>query len=161
MCNVARHDNCTFQTHTGRDRIFGKFGTHSIDALVQVDFYALRTFAWLAVFFRNEFAWVGVHLLQPNTVFVDFALYVAVGRARYAHTDRHAGTMTWQTNDANVVCKILATELRTESNLMCFLENLLFQLDVAERTTCFVACCRERIVIFDAAKLDCEQILLG
>ena len=124
--NVASHDNGTLQVYTSRNRVLGKFGTNSVDTLVQVDFYALGTFAWLAVFFRNKFAWVGIHFLQPNTVFVDFALYVAVGRARYAHTDRHAGTVAWQTNDANVVCKILATELRTESNLMCFFENLLF-----------------------------------
>jgi hypothetical protein len=49
--------------------------------------------------------------------------------------------VTRQTDYADVVSKILAAELCAESDLVSLLEELLLEVDIAEGTSCLVACC--------------------
>ena len=69
--------------------------------------------------------------------------------------------MTWEANNADIVCKILTTELCSKTNLVCFLEKLLLKVNITECTTCLVTCCWEVIVILDRSKLNCEEVLLS
>ena len=161
MCNVARHDNGAFQVHASAHGILCKFLTHSIDALVEVDFHTLAAFARHAQCFGDEFGGVAVHLLKPDAVAVDFGLDVAVGRAAHAHADGAAGAMSRQTHHANVVGKCLAAELCAQANLVCLDQQFLLQVDVAEGATRLVARGGQVIVVFDRCQFHGEQVFLG
>ncbi len=161
MSDVASHDDSTFQINAGAYRIFGEFLAHSINTFVEVNLNALCSLARLAQFLRDKFRRIRVHLLNPNTVGIDLALDIAVGRTAHAHTDRTACTVARQTNHADVVSQILTTELCTESNLVSLVEELVLQVDVAERATGLVACSRQRVVIFYRSELHGEQVLLS
>ena len=140
MCNVASHDDSSLQVDTGAHRILRQFGANSINTLVEVDLYTLRSFTRIAHLSRDELCGVVVHLLKPYTVLVDLCLDVAVGRAAHTHTDGAAGTMARQTDDTDVVGEILTTKLCSKSNLVSLFEQLLLKVDVAEGTTCLIAC---------------------
>ena len=88
-----------------------------------------------------------VHLFNPDTFFIDFTLDVTVGRAAYAQTYGAAGTVTGETYDAYIVCKILTTELCAQTDAVCFFEELLFEFYVAESTSGFVARGGEVVVV--------------
>ena len=161
MGDVAGHDDGSFKVHARGDGILGELLTHGVDALVQVDLDAFAAFSGLAQRFGNQFRGVGVHLLQPDAVAVDLSLDVAVGRARHAHADGAGGTVTGQTDDANVVGKMLAAELCTKSNLVGFEQEFLLEVDVAEGTSGLIARGGQVVVILDRSELHREQVLLG
>ena len=137
MSNVASHDDGTLQINTGANWILAQLSTYCVNTLVEVDFNTLCTLAWLAKLFRNQLCWVLIHLLQPDTVLVDFSLDVAVGRAAYTHTDRTAGTMTWEANYADVVSQVLATKLCTQADFVSLFKEFVLQVNITESTTMF------------------------
>ena len=161
MGDVASHDDGALQAYARADRIFRQFGTHSIDALVEVDFDALRAFARLAVFLRDEFRRIGVHLFNPDTIFVNLRLDVAVGRATNAHADGAACTVARQTYDADVVCQIFTAKLCAEADFVCLLEQFFFEVDVAEGASRFVARCWQAVVVFDRGELHRQKVLFS
>ena len=161
VSNVASHNDCTLEVDASRYRIFGKFLANSVDALVEVDFDALGTLTRTAKLLRNQFGWVGVEFFNPHTVLVNLALDVAVGRTAYTHTDWAACTVTRQANHANIVSQIFATELCAQTYLICLLKQLVFEVDIAECTAGFVAGGRQIVVVLNAGKLHCEQILFS
>ena len=79
MCNVAGHDDGALQVDASADGILGKLCAYSIDAVVQVYFDGVGSFACFCVFCGYQLGRIVVHLLQPDTVAVDLGLDVAVG----------------------------------------------------------------------------------
>ena len=68
--------------------------------------------------------------------------------------------MTWQTDDTDVVSQVLTTKLCSKTNLMSLFKELLFEVEVAESTSCLVASSREIVVILDTSELNSEEVLL-
>ena len=81
VCDVASHDDGAFQVDARGDGILGEFCTDGVDALVEVDDDGVLSLAGLCKFSWDEFCGVGVHLLEPHAVGIDFGFDVAVGRA--------------------------------------------------------------------------------
>ena len=148
MGNVASHDNGSLKVYACADWIFCQFGKHGVDTLVEVNLNALCSLTRFAQFLRNKLCWAVVHLLQPYSILVNLCLYVAVGRAANSHTYRTACAMAWQTYNTNVVSKVFSTKLCAKTYLVCFLQQFLLKVDVAESTACLVACCRQVVVVF-------------
>jgi hypothetical protein len=128
--------------------------------LVEVNAYSI-TLAGIAELLRDEGSRVVVHLLDPDTVFVDLTLDVTVSRAAHTQTDRAASAVAWETDDADIVCHILATELCTKTDLIGLLEELLLELDVAESAAGLVASSRQGIVVVGRSEFDSEEVLLS
>ena len=144
--NVAGYDDGTVERYAGSYRIFGEFLANLRHGLGEVDAYGV-TLAGLAQRFRNQTAGVVIHLLNPDTVAINLTLDVAVGRAAYAQTYRAGSAVTRQADDAHVVCKILTAELGTQTDVVGLFKQLLFQLNVAEGATGFVAGGRQVVVV--------------
>ncbi len=161
MSNVTSHDDSTLQVHTSRNRILAQFLANSVNALVQVNLDALAAFAWTTILFRNQFRRIAVHHFEPNTILVNLCLDVAVGRARNTHTNRTTCTMTRQTNHTDVMSQILATKLSSKTNLVSFLQQLLFQIHVAECTSRLVTRRWQRVIVFDRSELHRQEVLLS
>ena len=68
--------------------------------------------------------------------------------------------MARQTDNAYVVRHILASELRAETYLVCLLQQLFLQFDVAEGTSCLVARGRQRVVVMGGSQFDGQQVFL-
>ena len=139
MGDVASHDDGALQVHSCGDRVLRQLGAHGIDALREVYLNALRALARTTQSLGNKLCGVRVHHFEPNAVTVDLSLDVAVGRAADAHADGAAGTVTRQTDNADVVSHVFAAELCAEPDVVGFLQQLLLQVDVAEGTACLVA----------------------
>ena len=161
VCDVACHDDRTVQAHTGRNGILGQLSTYGIDTLVEIDGDALGTLTRLCVLLGNQLSGVGIHLLNPDTVLIDLSLDVAVSRAAHTHTDRTGSAMTGQTDHADVVSQVLATELCTESDLVGLEQELLLQVDVAESAASLITCGRQVVVVLDRTELHGQQVLLS
>ena len=159
MSDIAAYDDGAVEAQTCTDGVFGQDRANILHRLVEVNAYGIA-FASLTEFFGNQRSRVVVQLLDPDTVLVDFALDVAVGRAAYAKADRAAGTVTRQTNHAHVVRHILAAELCTQADLVCLLQQLFLQLNVAERTSGLVARSGQTVVEMRACQLNRQQVFL-
>ena len=111
----------------------------------------------MVVLFRNELGRIGVEFFYPNAVGVDLALDVAVGGAAHSHADGAACAVPRETHHADVVCKILASELGAESYLLRFLEQFLLEIHVAECTSGLISRGGKSVVVFDAGELHGEN----
>ena len=69
--------------------------------------------------------------------------------------------MARQTDDAHVVCIVLAAELCAEADVVSLFEHLLFQLDVAEGTAVFITRRGQVIIEAGGGELHGQQVLLG
>jgi hypothetical protein len=161
VSDVASYDDCALEVNACANRILRKLCTYSVDTLVEVDLDASCALARTTEFLRNKFRRISVHLLEEHTVLSDLSLDVAVSRAANAHTDWAACAVAWQTDYADVVSEILAAELCAETDLVSLLEELLFEVDVAEGASSLVACCRQRVVVLDRSELHGEEVLLS
>ena len=110
VSDVTGNDDLAGQRDACRNRMFRQFSANLFHRLIQVDLNGFAFFH-MSEFFRNQFSRVVVKFLDPKTFAVDLALNVSVSRAADANADRAAGTVSWQTNDADVVGKVLAAEL--------------------------------------------------
>ena len=151
--DVACYDDGSSEVDACGYWIFGELGAYGVDSAVEVYLYAVGAFAWLGVLLGYELAGVGVHLFNPDAVLVDFGFDVAVCGAAYAHTDGEGGAVAWQAYDAYVVGEVFASELCAEAYLIDFLEELLFEVEVAERAAGLIACGGEIVVVFDGTEL--------
>ena len=61
--------------------------------------------------------------------------------------------MTGQTDHTDIVSQILTTKLSTQTNLMSLFQEFLLEIDIAEGTTCLIACRGQTIVILDRSQL--------
>ena len=77
---ITAYDDGTVERETCTDRIFGKDGTHIFHRLVEVDTDGIA-FTGLTEFGGDERSRIVIQFLDPDTVFVDFAFDVTVGRA--------------------------------------------------------------------------------
>ena len=68
--------------------------------------------------------------------------------------------MAWQTDHTDVVCKIFSSKLCAEANLVCLLQQLLFEVDVAECAACLVASGWQVIVVLYRGEFHGEEVLL-
>ena len=75
---------------------------------------------------------VVLELLEEHALGIDLAEDLAVGRARDADADRHAGAVTRQADDAHVVAEILAAELRADAVVAGQRQDFLLEAGVAE-----------------------------
>ena len=160
VCDVACHDDRSLEVYTGRNRIFRQFCANSVDTLVEIDLYTLATFTRTAILLRYQLCGVVIHLLQPDTIFVDLCLDVTVGRTAHTHTNGAGSAMTWQTDHADIMSQVLSSELCTQSDLMCLEQQFLLKIDITEGTTGLVACGRQVVVVLDGSELHGEQVLL-
>ena len=73
--------------------------------------------------------------LQPDTVFVNFSLDIAVGRTGEGHGDRAGAAVAWQADHPDIVGKVFPAKLRADAKLAAGIEQLGFQRRIAERLT--------------------------
>ena len=57
--------------------------------------------------------------------------------------------MTRQTDYADIMSQVLAAKLGSKSDFVYFLEQLLLQIQITERASCFIARSGERVVVLD------------
>ncbi len=62
--------------------------------------------------------------------------------------------MARQADDTNIVREIFTAELRAEAQIARLLQQLFFQLDIAERLTVFVTFARQAVVIFGRGEFN-------
>ena len=160
MRNIASYNNRAVERKTGTNRVFGENLANIRHRLIKVNLYGIAL-TCCTQFFRDKAGRIRIHLLNPNTVFIDFALDIAVGRAAYAKADGARSAMSRQTHYAHVMRHVLSAELRTKTNLVAFLQELLFELDIAESATGLIASSGEFIVVMGRSELHGEQILLS
>ncbi len=110
---------------------------------------------------RQEMRRVGLELLEEDALGVDLAEDLAIGGTGNAETDRHAGAMPRQADDAHVVAEIFAAELRADAHLARQRQHLLLEIAVAEGLARGIALARQRIEIAAARELHGLQIHLG
>ncbi len=151
--DIAAHDDGAVQGETGGDRVLRQLGQDLAHWTVQVDAYRLAL-ARFTQRFRDVLAWVVFQFFDPDTVAVDLGLDVAVRRAGDAHAHRTGRAVTRQTDHADVVGEVFAAKLRAEAEVLRFHQQLLLQLDVAERLTMFVTFGRQAIVVLGRRQLD-------
>ena len=129
MSYVTANYDGSVEGKAGRNRIFGKFSADFRHRTVKVnpDCIALTG---IAEFLRNQFVRFVIHLLNPDSVCIDFCLDVAVGRAADTHTnrarstktDRAACTVARKADDADIVSHIFTAELCSEADFVGFLK---------------------------------------
>ena len=153
MGNVARHDNGAVQRQAGRDRMRGKLGKDLVHRLVQVDAHHIA-FALLTQGFRNILTRVVLKLLNPDPVAVDFRFDVTVSGAGDTHADWAGGTVARQADHADIVSEVFTTKLRTQTQVLRFLEQFLFELNIAERLAVLVAFGWQRVVVAGGGELN-------
>ena len=147
--DIACHDDSALQVYACAHGILAELLAHVVYAFVQVYLYALGPFAWLAVLLGYQLGGVVVHFLQPDAVRVDFRLDIAVCRAAHSQSDRTAGAMARQSDDAYVVGERLAAKLRSQSYLLRFHQEFVFQVDVAEGPASLVTRGGQVVVVFN------------
>ena len=81
--DVPSHNNRTIQRQARAYRVVRQYLADLRHRLIQVNAHGIAL-ARVAQLFGNQRRGIAVHLLYPNTVFVDFALDVAVCRATHA-----------------------------------------------------------------------------
>ncbi len=82
--------------------------------------------------FGNETCWIAVHLLKPNTVFVDFGFDVTVCRTAYTKTYGATCAVARKTYHSYVVGKSFSAELCAETYLVSLFQKFCFEVKVAE-----------------------------
>ena len=160
MGNVAGYDDGAVEAQAGAYGILAELCENLAHRAVEVNLHGLAL-AGIAQGLRDEFVRLVVHLLDPNTVSVDFCLDVAVGRAADAEADRAACAVSRKADYSHVVSEILAAELCAEANFVSLLEELLLKFDVTEGTSCLITSGRELVIIVCAGELYGKQVLFG
>ena len=128
--DVAADDDGAVQKERGGDRMLAQLGEDLLHRLIEVDLDAVLMLA--AIFVGDETAGIAVHLLDKEAVLGDLRLDVAVGGAGDRHPDRAGGAVAGETDDADVVGKVLAAELGADAEFLRVNEEAVLQLDVAE-----------------------------
>ena len=114
---------------TSRHGILVEFSKNFGHRAIEVNLHRF-TLTSLAIFFGDEATGVVIEFFNPDTVFVDFALDVAVGRATHTETHRARSTVTRKANHTDVVGKVFPPKLRTKTDLASFFEQASFEFYV-------------------------------
>lgn len=61
--------------------------------------------------------------------------------------------MARQADHADIVCEVFTAELRAEAEVLRFLEQFLFELNIAERLAVFITFRRQRVVVARGSEL--------
>ena len=101
------------------------------------------------------------HLFEPEAIFVNLRLDVAVSRAAHADRNRAASSMTRGADHANVVYEVLAAELGANARLLANVENLFFHFEVAENTAAFGTARRNIVEVAAASELHHVRVHFG
>ena len=155
MSNVTTHDDGAVQAQACAHRILAQNLAHLAHGLVEVNLHGLAL-AGIAQFLGNQLIGFIIEFLDPDTIFVNLSLDVAVGRTTDTQTDGARCAMTGQTHHAHVVCHALAAELCAQTDVAGLLKQLLLQFDITEGTTSLVAGCGQTVVVVRAGQLDGE-----
>jgi hypothetical protein len=150
--DIARHDDGAVQRQTGGDRVGGQLRQDLAHRLIEInaDHFA---FTLLTQRFRDVLARVALQFFNPDTVAVDFGFDIAVSGAGDAHADRAGGAVARQANHADIVGEVFAAELRAEAEILRFQQQLLLQLNIAERLAVLVTFGRQAVVVAVEASL--------
>ena len=159
MRNVATHDDGAVERKASRNGVLVKFSKNFGHGAIEVNLHRF-TLTSLAIFFGDEATGVVIEFFNPDTVFVDFALDVAVGRATHTKTHRARSSVARKANHTNVVGKVFTTKLRTKTNLASFFEQAGFEFYVTESATSFISSSGERIVEVSRSQFHGEHGLL-
>ena len=159
VSDITTYNNRAVQTQTCANRILGQYLTYIRHWLIEVNAYSI-TFACLTEFLWNKTCRIIIHLLNPDTILIDLTLDITVSRATYAQADWATCAVARQTNHTDIVCHVLTAKLCTQTNLICLFEQLLFELNIAERTTSLITCSRQCIVVVSRSQLHGQQVLL-
>ena len=143
--NVATHDDGAVERKTSRHGILVEFGKNFGHGAIEVNLHRF-TLTSLAIFFGDEATGVIIEFFNPDTIFVDFALDVAVGRATHTKTYGARSTVARKANHADVVGKVFTTKLRTKTNLASFFKQASFEFYITESATSFISSSGEGIV---------------
>ena len=159
MRHVSGDNHRTFQIQAGLDRILGKIRKHVLHRTVQVDFHRRSQIHGIPrrnVIFRMVF-----HLFEPEPVFVNLRLDVAVRRTAYPDRNRTARRMARAADNADIVHQILAAELRADSGLLANVQNLFFHFEIAENAPAFGTRRRNVVQVTAAGELHRMRVHLG
>ena len=85
---------------------------------------------------------------QPDTVFVNFGLNIAIGGTGERHGNWAGAAVAWQTNNTNIMSEIFATKLSTNTKLLAGVEQCFFQFNIAECLSLLVSAGGQIIVVF-------------
>ena len=146
MGYVTAYNNSTVKRQACRYGIFCQFCKYLGHRTVEINLHDIA-FTFITQRIGNEFAGVGIEFFNPETLFVNLGLDIAVSRTAYTKTYRTRSAVTRESDDTYVVSKILTAELCAEPYLLRFFKKSLFKFHIAERTAVFVAACRKIIII--------------
>ena len=151
--DVARHDDRPRQRELRRHGVLRQVRAHFVHRPIEIDRDRLA-----GQFMRDEFGHVlgGIclELFEEDAFLRDLALDLSIGGARNAHSDRTTRAVARQSDHAYVVTEILPTELRSDADFACQLQDLFFEFDVAERAAMRVARCRQVVEVATTRELD-------
>ena len=157
--NVTTHDDGTVERKTSRHGVLVEFSKNFGHGAIEVNLHRF-TLTSLAIFFGDEATGVVIKFFNPDTIFVDFALDVAVGRATHTKTHRARSTVTRKANHTDVVGKVFSTKLRTKTDVASFFQQTSFEFYVTESATGFISSSGERIVEVSRSQFHGEHCLL-
>mmetsp|Transcript_13912 Transcript_13912/g.29698 ORF Transcript_13912/g.29698 Transcript_13912/m.29698 type:complete len:690 (-) Transcript_13912:273-2342(-) len=110
---------------------------------------------------RQILAHVRLQLFEEDTLLGDLSLDLPIGAAGYADPHGTTGPVPRQANDADVVTKVLAPELRPDAKVPRHVQNVIFPFDVPEGAAGRVRISfrRQGIVILRRGQLDRLEVL--
>ena len=160
VSDITTYNDCAIQTQTRTNWILSQNGAHVFHRLIQVNTNRIA-FACVTQLCRNETARIIIHLLNPYTFLIDFALDITVSRATYAQTNRTTCAVTRQTDNTYVMRHIFSAELCAKTYFISLLQQLFLQFDIAESTTGSITGCRQTVIVMRRSQFNCQQVLLG
>src|SRR5712691_2087988 len=103
---------------------------------------------------RQVLRWIGFELFEEHSVFGDLAKDLAMRRTRHAQSHRARRTVTWQADDADIVGKILATELRPNACISAEFINFLLEIHIPEGASQLIARGGQIVQVVAAGQFD-------
>src|SRR6185369_5144030 len=111
---VTRHDHGTAERKSGLDRVLGTLGQDFLHRPAQINLHD-RTTKLRRIDFRQVFRGIALELLQKHTLTRDLSERLSIRRARNPQSYGKRGAVARQANNAHVVAKIFAAELRSHT----------------------------------------------
>eukprot|EP00123_Amoebidium_parasiticum_P000658 comp11521_c0_seq1/m.5971 comp11521_c0_seq1/g.5971 ORF comp11521_c0_seq1/g.5971 comp11521_c0_seq1/m.5971 type:complete len:414 (+) comp11521_c0_seq1:338-1579(+) len=158
--NVTCHHQGTAQRQAGLDRVLAQLLEDVCHGLVEVHIHHVTAKVRLRDL-GQVLCWVCLEGLNEHTFLGHLAQSLTIGTARHTNADRAGGAVAGQTDDSDIVGKVLAAKLRTNAGFLAQLVNLLLELNVPESPAEVVAGSWQVIIVSGRAQLDGLQVLLG
>ena len=158
--DVAGHDQRAGQRHARLDRQRRELGADRVHRPVEVDLDDVARQV-LGRGLGQEARGVGLQPLQEDALRRDLGLGLAVGRAGHRDAHRERRAVPGQPDHAHVVAEVLAAELGADAELAGELQDLLFEVAVAERVAELGARARQRVEVARRRQLGDLEVVLG